>query len=342
MKTISKEKTISIKALLLQGQSTRQVASRLGVGIATVSRVRQSIQENIPPSTIGRPKLLNAQTRRFLVRKITSGEIDNAVQGQDLLRNKLNLDVNTQTVRNALQEEGLQAVVKTKKPRITKENMRKRLAFAEEHVKWTINDWKTVVFSDETKINRCGSDGRIWGYKKAKSKSKVLDPRLLKPTIQGHGGHMMIWGCMSWAGVGDACHVEGRMNSNFYINDILDKYVVPSRDWLGIDPQDFEFQQDNASIHNAQKVDKWFKDNNIKKMEWPPQSPDLNPMEHLWNYCKRELNKYEEHPKSMKELWQRFEDIWANISHDTCKDLVESMQNRCQAVIDTKGGPTKY
>jgi hypothetical protein len=76
-------------------------------------------------------------------------------------------------------------------------------------------------------------------------------------------------------------------------------------------------------------------------MEWPANSPDLNPIENLWSSCKRKLNE-KESPSSMKELWRRFEDVWSNISHEECKVLVESMPARMKAVINAKGGPIDY
>jgi hypothetical protein len=61
----------------------------------------------------------------------------------------------------------------------------------------------------------------------------------------------MVWGCMSWAGVGDACEIEGRIDGNYYVNDILQKYIIPSRDYLDIPEDDFIFQQDNATVHTT-------------------------------------------------------------------------------------------
>jgi len=66
-----------------------------------------------------------------------------------------------------LKKAGLQAVVKAKKPLLTKRHRKERLDFALAHLDWTVEDWKTVVWSDETKINRLGSDGRRWAWKKA-------------------------------------------------------------------------------------------------------------------------------------------------------------------------------
>ena len=78
-------------------------------------------------------------------------------------------------------------------------------------------------------------------------------------------------------------------------------------------------------------------------LQWPAQSPDLNPIEHLWSKLKRELNKYESPPKGMIELWERVQEVWNNkISKEDCLVLIESMPRRIEAVLKAKGLWTKY
>ena len=75
---------------------------------------------------------------------------------------------------------------------------------------------------------------------------------------------------------------------------------------------------------------------------WPAQSPDLNPIEHLWNHLKLRLEEYEEAPRGMKELWERIDEEWNKIEPEVCQNLIESMPRRLEADIKTKGGHTKY
>ena len=87
---------------------------------------------------------------------------------------------------------------------------------------------------------------------------------------------------------------------------------------------------------------KWFEENEVEVLKWPPQSPDLNPIEHLCVELKRRLNSYEEEPKSMYELWEHVQDTWNDIGAATCEKLVESMPSMVTAVLEAKGGYTKY
>ena len=85
--------------------------------------------------------------------------------------------------------------------------------------------------------------------------------------------------------------------------------------------------------------------NEVEILEWPPQSPqspDLNPIEHVWVELKRRLNSYKEEPKSMYKLWECVQDTWNDIEAVTCERLVESMTSRVAAVLEAKGGYTKY
>ena len=77
-------------------------------------------------------------------------------------------------------------------------------------------------------------------------------------------------------------------------------------------------------------------------MEWPAQSPDLNPIEHLWNILKCKLNKYKEPPKGLCEFWDRVAEEWNKITPEECQNLIESLPRRLEAVYKAKRGHTKY
>jgi hypothetical protein len=210
--------------------------------------------------------------------------------------------------------------------------------FALTHQHWTLEDWKKVVWSDETKINRLGSDGRKWVWKKA---GESLSERLVQGTLKFGGGCIMVWGCMLWEGVGYACKIDGKMDADLYVK-ILDEDLQASLDYYDQSAGDVIFQQDNDSKHTSKKAKSWFEDNDFKVLLWPAQSPDLNPIEHLWDHVKRKLAGYEVAPSGMLELWERVEEEWNKIDAEVCQNLIESMPRRVAAVLKAKGGYTKY
>jgi hypothetical protein len=80
----------------------------------------------------------------------------------------------------------------------------------------------------------------------------------------------------------------------------------------------------------------------IHSSTWPAQSPDLNPIEHLWEHIKRRLGEYETPPSGMLELWERVEAEWDRIPAEVCQNLIKRMPRRVEAVVTAKGGHTKY
>jgi hypothetical protein len=124
------------------------------------------------------------------------------------------------------------------------------LDFAIKHKDCTLEDWKKVVWPDETKINRLGSDRRKWVWKKA---GKPLSDRLVERTLKFGGGSLMVWGCMLWDGVGYTCKIEGRMDGDLYLR-ILEEDLQESLRYFEKTPEDVIFQQDNDPKHTCKKA----------------------------------------------------------------------------------------
>jgi hypothetical protein len=164
---------------------------------------------------------------------------------------------------------------------------------------------------------------------------------LVEGTKKFGGGSLMMWGCMLWEGPGYGCKIDGRMDEDLYIK-ILDDELQESLNYYGKTQDDIIFQQDNDPKHTCKKAQKWFKDHEYNVLLWPAQSPDLNPIEHLWSHLKRKLAEYEEAPKGILELWERAEAEWNKIEPEVCQNLIESMPRRVEAVIKANGGYTKY
>ena len=222
-------------------------------------------------------------------------------------------------------------MVKKKKPLLSARHRQRRLAFALKHREWTVEDWKRVVWSDETKINRFGSDGRQWVWKQ---KGEGLIQREVEGTVKFGGGNIMVWGCMGWNGVEHLAEVEGRMDADQYVS-ILEDHMLPSLEESGIPKEEVIFQQDNDPKHTSKKAKKWFEDHHITLLDWPAQSP-------LWHHVKIQLAKYPRAPKGVWEMWERVAEVWNDIPPEVCQNLIESMPRRLEAVIKAKGGHTKY
>jgi hypothetical protein len=230
------------------------------------------------------------------------------------------------------------AVKKRKRPFLSQRHRRERLDWALAHQHWTVEDWKKVVHSDESKINHFGSDGDRTTWK---MRGEGLSDRLVEGTLKFGGGSLMVWGCMMWEGVGNLVKIDGKMDTDLY-QQIMEDDLLGSLEWYGKSPEEMIFQQDGDSKHRCLAHRGWFKDNGIKLLPWPAQSADIAPIEHLWSHLKKELKKYDHPPGGILELWERIEKVWNEIKPEVVQNLIESMPRRVAAVIRAKGGYTKY
>jgi transposase len=327
-----------ILSLLDSGHSAHDISPLTGLHHTTISRLQRKHRPYLQKVPAGRPPKLSKADTRYAQHLITSRKAENASQVTQILQEITNQSLTSQTTRNHLRNTGMKAVVKAKKPLLTKRHKKERLDFALAHQHWTVEDWKTIVWSDETKINRLGSDGRIWVWKKP---GEGLSDRLVKGTAKFGGGSLMMWGCMLWEGTGYACKIDGKMDGELYTK-ILQDELQESLAYYGKDPSTITFQQDNDSKHTSKKATTWFEDHGVKVLPWPAKSPDLNPIEHLWEHLKRKMGEYERAPAGILELWERVQVEWEKIEPEVCQNLIESMPRRVAAVVKAKGGYTKY
>jgi hypothetical protein len=170
-------------------------------------------------------------------------------------------------------------------------------------------------------------------------KEDKLNPNYITGRVQKGGGSVGIWGCFSANGTGCCYIYRNRLDAEGYLN-ILEDSLIPSIDLLIDDKDFFMFQQDNAPCHKAKKVLKWFEERQISLLEWPARSPDLNPIENIWNLIDLDLGKMQ--ITSLAELELALVKLWNNFSKSVCVNLVESVPTRIDKCIVLKGGCTGY
>ena len=173
------------------------------------------------------------------------------------LREENLADINQSTVSCRLREVGLFGRIGVKKSFISKKNKKARLEFEKKHQSWTVEEWKKVLFSDETKINLFGNDGRRYVRR---PKGTGNNSRYQIPTVKHGGGNIILWGAFSWKGVGPIFNIKGNMNAAMY-RDILSEEMLPcARRNL---PRGWIFQQENDPKHRSQLLQEFFCKKNI-------------------------------------------------------------------------------
>lgn len=156
-------------------------------------------------------------------------------------------------------------------------------------------------------------------------------------SVKHGGGSIMVWGCFGNNNVGDLVLIDGILKKEGYRN-ILEDHALPCG--LRIIDRGFVFQQDNDPKHSSRLCRAFLeyqeKRRKLTIMKWPPQSPDLNPIELLWDELDRNVRK--ECPTSKKHLWKILQESWRHIHIITLEKLILRMPRLCRAVIKVKGG----
>jgi hypothetical protein len=238
-----------------------------------------------------------------------------------------------------LRKIGIQARKKAKKPFLSKAHKQARLRWAQAHQHWTVDDWKRVIFSDETKINLWNAGGVKYCLRK---QNTPLQPFHIEETVKHGGGSLMFWGCMTSKGLGYGCQVyDGTMNAVDYIH-ILNTTFKESLRFYRYGPEAFIFLHDNDPKHTATATKMYLENKGIEVLPWPSQSADLNPIEHVWKYLKVQIGLREQRPTSIYNLWQVVLEEWEKIPLHFIDSLYSSMPKRVEAVLKAKGGHTRY
>uniref|UniRef100_A0A1I7WBI8 HTH_Tnp_Tc3_2 domain-containing protein n=1 Tax=Heterorhabditis bacteriophora TaxID=37862 RepID=A0A1I7WBI8_HETBA len=321
-KNITSNQRVMIRVLLDQNLSQVQSAkklelSRYSVQNATKHIIKSAILENVP------------RTRR---NRNTTERIDGIIRrlSED---NQCSLSVNS--IRRRLVEVGLNGRVPRKKPLASLKNRRVLVAFAREHLTWSAVKWTKVIFSNESKFNRFGSDGKKYVRRRP---GEEFMPKCKIPTIKHDGGLVMVWTAFNRNGPGPLHIVEGIMDITSYVR-ILENNLLPyvRSQRLG---RNRIFLQDNDPKHSSKATKRWLHRKKITIMEWPSHSPDLNSIEHLRNDVEKEVQRQK--PSNIRELEAVIKKAWPQISVQRCANLIDSMPRRCYAVINNFGYPTKY
>lgn len=347
------------------GMKAKEVAEIEGITVRRVWSIMYNFNYDNPGHSrprSGRPLALSDRDLRVILRTVTK---DPFISLKDL-KQDCSLSVSTKTLSRYLVKRGIQHVRAATRPLLNSDAAKRRLIWAKSYIGEPASFWQRVVFSDESSIDRGTNEKQKWAWQSQGKSSTLCQyylPQLIKEIlgtsrldrnlVQGrsrpHLQSQMFWGAISYNSRSNIvpCFADLQEESRGFTGqdymEVLEEYLPTILDFGSI------FMQDNAPIHSARKVREWLKESGIETLSWPPYSPDLNPIEHIWALLKGtlakkhpNLRKYARNKQGLEALIKAVDDVWEGIDQGCIQALFDSIPQRLQAVIDAKGWYTKY
>ena len=276
----------------------------------------------------GRKRKTTIRVDRLIQRKLKCDRRKSSRMMKVELEQHLGVSISERTIKRRANERGLFGRVARKRPYVNKANRLKRLNFAKTMSNKPLDFWNTVLWTDESKFNLFGSDGKVMVWR---SKKKEFHPKCIVPTVKYGGGSVMVWGCFSRSDVDNLYFLDRNMNMQYYV-DILDQNLIQSAKHLRLGRQ-FTFQHDNDPKYTSGMAKEWLKKNKINVvLPWASFSPDMNPIEHLWYELDRRIRKRQ--PTSTADLQKVLLEKWNDIGKDVTEKLINSMPNSLHECIN--------
>jgi transposase len=332
---VSSDKKTEIKALVQQGFTQRYIAEELGVSKTCVLGVAQKLKQNLPLSNLpgqGRKKASTATDDRNLLRLCKKGRTKSSQELSSELLLSNGKQLSARTIRRRLLDLGYKSYTAKRKPYRKPAQQRKRLSFARQHQHW-LKEWNNIIWSDEAHFEVLNRKNRTFVRR---LKHECNEPFNFVPRVQGGGGSVSVWGCIAGGARGPLVMYSGNVNGAAYIKIIEEPLPMFIENAFDSSNNEWAFMHDNAPPHRSAYTMKWLKDHNINVFKWPATSPDLNPIESLWDHIDKELRKMK--PTNVTQLQNMIQDIWHGVTSMRCQKLVDSMPNRIKQCIKSCGG----
>lgn len=317
---------------LTAGVSVADVARQFNCHRHTITNLIQRFNQNgnvrdRPRS--GRPKVTTARQDRYLTLTHLRHRFKTATSTAG------ELGVSRDTVVRRLRANAYP--IKARRPYVgqvlSNRNRALRLVWARRHLRWNRAMWSRVLFSDESRFKLSMADGRVRVFRR---RGERFHHNCLLERDRFGGGSVMVWGGIMGGRKTGLVFINGNLNAQGYVDQVLRPVVVP---FLQQNPGCL--MHDNARPHTAALTRNYLTRHNVNVLPWPACSPDMNPIEHLWDLVGRKARK--NHViNNINDLSAALVHEWNAIPADVIRHYVRSMRSRALALIRRRGGHNRY
>lgn len=326
--------------MLTAGRSQTQIARHFGVARSTICRLqhrfRQTGSTRDRPRP-GAPRVTTPRQDRYIRLTHLRNRFQTAVTTAMNTPGRNNPRISAKTVLRRLRGFGLRPYRAYMGPVLNDRRRLIRRQWANNHSgnNWPRVNWNRVVFSDESRFLLHRNDRRFRVY-------RFQGERYQQPCVREvdrfGGGSTMVWGAIRFGWKSRLLILQGNLTAPRYHNNVLEAEVLPH---FAQNPNDI-FMQDNARPHVAQQCMDALQANNIRILPWPPYSPDMNPIEHLWDFLDRRVRARNPPPVTHAQLRQALIEEWNRFPQWKINRLITSMPRRINSLIRARGGHTRY
>ena len=239
------------------------------------------------------------------------------------------------TLRRFLDKNSIVKKKSVLKPILSELTKKKRMDFVKKWLKNGKSELGNVIWSDETTVKSHPNTRRESAYVNEK------DPPLFQAKVHSGGISQMFWGCVSERGTGPLITIDGTMDQKLYL-EVLQNHFIPELKAAEALGGSWSLMHDNAPCHKAKSIKSFLAAEGVDMIEWPPYSPDMNPIENIWAWMKTKLANDYPVSTTAEMMSVNFLEIWDSITPDMCARFCGKYEKRLIAVKNAKGGETKY
>lgn len=307
-------------------KETKNLAKMTGLSPRGINKIKKKLineESLVRKEGGGRPGKLNFRHQMSLIMLMIRNPAISTREMSAHLHHRFDLSFHQTSIVRFLNKRNWINLKPRSVPMLTELQKKKRLAWCVAHKD---TDWSKVCFSDESMFQKFANNIKLWMRKD--QKLTMMTPK--------HGPKLMVWGAISSRGSSVLKIISGSVNSEAYMK-ILEECTQSLEELF---PDGWILQQDNAPPHVSKVTKQWFSTSGLQVLDWPPASPDLNPIENVWGTIKRAVSK--KRCKTVDQWRKAIENQWIHLDIDYLASLAASMPRRVQLCIEANGDTIKY